>query len=72
MTIESVLYTDWAGGTPDNYRPHFFEGYCEILARGTIGVELWVGKCHGRTLNDAYTGWESMSRLIIEEVPPSQ
>jgi len=50
----------------------FFEGYCENLARGTVSVELWVGKCSGNTQGDAYTGWNSVSRIMIEEVPPSQ
>ena len=50
----------------------FFEGYCENLARGTVSVELWVGKCPRESLGNAYTGWNSVSRIMIEEVPPSQ
>ncbi|KAL9960183.1 hypothetical protein ACROYT_G033601 [Oculina patagonica] len=72
MTIDSVLYTDWAGGIPNIHRHHFFEGYCENLAQGAVRVELWVGKCSGQTQGDAYTGWNSVSRIMIEEVPPSQ
>ena len=75
MTIDSVLYINWPGSDsfkPENFRPHSFEGYCENLARGTVRVELWVGKCSAHTLGDAHTGWNSVSRIMIEEVPPSQ
>ncbi|XP_078343513.1 collagen triple helix repeat-containing protein 1-like isoform X3 [Oculina patagonica] len=72
MTIDSVLYNYWPGGLSNIHRPHFFEGYCENLTRGTVRVELWVGKCRYWTQGDAYTGWESVSRIMIEEVPPSQ
>ncbi|KAL9960189.1 hypothetical protein ACROYT_G033608 [Oculina patagonica] len=72
MTIDSVLYTDWAGGNSNILRPHSFEGYCENLTRGTVRVELWVGKCPRWPQGDAYTGWNSVSRIMIEEVPPSQ
>ena len=74
MTIESVHYTNYNGDRqlPDIHRNHFFEGYCENLARGTVRVELWVGECSGFTQGDAYTGWNSVSRIMIEELPPSQ
>ena len=38
------------------------------IPQGTARMELWVGKCSGQTLGDAYTGWESVSRIMIEEV----
>ena len=73
LPIDSVVYNRWNGGRSNIHRSHFFEGYCENLARGTVSVELWVGKCSGySTLGDAYTGWNSVSRIMIEEVPPSQ
>ena len=72
MTIDSVTYNGWPGGLSNILRPHFFEGFCENLARGTVSVELWVGKCPGNTPGNAYTGWDSVSRIMIEEVPPSQ
>jgi len=33
---------------------------------------FWVGKCGGETIADAYTGWRTMSRIFIEEVPKAQ
>jgi len=72
LPIDSVVYTNWAGGISNVLRSHFFEGYCENLARGTVSVELLVGRCPGESLGNAYTGWKSVSRIVIEEVPPSQ
>ena len=73
MTIDSVLYTHWSGGVSNILRPHSFEGYCENLATGVVRVELWVGKCSAfSTSGNAYTGYKSVSRIMIEEVPPSQ
>lgn len=72
LPVDSVLYTDYGGSRPNIHRPHFFEGFCENLSQGTVRIELWVGKCPGTTLGDAYTGWSSVSRIMIEEVPPSQ
>ena len=71
LSIDSVVYNRWAGGISTIHRNHFIEGYCENLARGTVSVELWVGRCSGYEGN-AYTGWRSVSRIMIEEVPPSQ
>lgn len=73
MTIDSVLYNGWPSGNPNIHRHHSIEGYCENLPRGTVRVELWVGKCRtGPRLGNAYTGHSSVSRIMIEEVPPSQ
>ena len=72
LPIDSVIYTNWAGDISNILRHHSFDGYCENLAQGTVSVELWVGKCSGSTLGDAYTGWNSVSRIMVEEVPPSQ
>ena len=72
MPVEVVLYSDWMAGVPDNYHHNSFEGYCESLPPGKVNVELWVGACFGITPGDARTGWNSVSRIMIEEVPPSQ
>lgn len=73
MPIDSVLYNFWSSSSPSGIlRPHFFEGFCENLPQGTVRVELWVGKCARFPLGEAYTGWDSVSRIMIEEVPPPQ
>ena len=33
---------------------------------------FWIGKCESHSLGDGNTGWNSMSRIVIEEVPPPQ
>ena len=74
MTIDSVLYTSWPSGrVPNIHRHHSIEGYCESLPRGTVRIALWVGRCRAKeTLGSNYTGHSSVSRIMIEEVPPSQ
>ena len=73
MTIEAVVYNYWPSGNPSLYYHRSFEGYCENIPQGAVRVELWVGGCpSGNTLGDAYTGWYSVSRIIIEEVSRPQ
>ena len=72
MTIEAVVYNDWPSGNPNLLHHRSFEGYCENLARGTVTVELWVGSCSSVTQGDANTGWNSVSRIMVEEVARSQ
>ena len=73
MTIEAAVYNDWPSGSPNLHHHGSFEGYCENIPQGRVIVELLVGKClSGHTLGDAYTGWNSVSRIMIEEVSRAQ
>ena len=73
MTIEAVVYNEWPSGDPNLLHHRSFEGYCENIPQGAIRVELWVGQCpSGTTLGNAYTGWKSVSRIIVEEVSRAQ
>ena len=72
MTIEAVVYNNWPSGNPELLHHRSFEGYCENISQGAVRVELWVGKCGGQTLGNAYTGWNSVSRIMIEEVSRPQ
>ena len=73
MTIEAAVYNDWPSKTNPNLLHHrSFEGYCENISQGAVRVELWVGKCSHYTLGDADTGWNSASRIMIEEVSRPQ
>ena len=73
MTIEAVVYSKWPSGKSNLLHHRSFEGYCENIPRGKITVELWVGQCDGGyTLGEATTGWNSVSRIMIEEVPRPQ
>ncbi|CAH3148720.1 unnamed protein product, partial [Pocillopora meandrina] len=69
MTIDAVVYNNWPSGNPNLLHHRSFEGYCENIPQGRVTVELWVGQCHGSyPLGDAHTGWNSVSRIMIEEV----
>ena len=74
MTVEASLYSSWPSGNIGSQLYHrSFEGYCENIPQGTVRVELWVRQCSsGHTLGDAYTEWQSVSRVMIEEVSRSQ
>ena len=55
------------------HRHRSSEGYCENITQGAVRVELWVEQCSGVvTLGDASTGWNSVSRIMIEEVSRPQ
>ena len=69
VTIEAVVYNYGPG---DLMQHGSFEGYCENISQGAVGVELWVGKCIGQPLGSAATGWNSVSRIMIEEVSRPQ
>ena len=73
ITIEAVFYNYWPSKTNPSLLHHrSFEGYCENISQGAVRVELWVGRCGGVALGDAYTGWDSVSRIMIEEVSRPQ
>ncbi|KAJ7374592.1 hypothetical protein OS493_004930 [Desmophyllum pertusum] len=50
------------------------EGYCSGISKGPVTVALNVGACasHSAGVVDAYTGWNSVSRIIVQEVQPPQ
>ena len=56
----------------DLHRVRHIEGVCEKIHKGTVRVGFWVGNCAGYKSADAYTGWNSVSRMYVEEVPPPQ
>ena len=73
MTIDVVVYKYWPSGSPNLLHHRSFEGYCENIPQGRVTVELWVGQCNGSyKLGDAHTGWESVFRIMIEEVSRAQ
>ena len=72
MTIDAVVYNNWPSGNPELLHHRSFEGFCENIPQGVARVELWVGKCSSEPLGDAHTGWNSVSRIMIEEVSRPQ
>ena len=72
MTIEAAVYNEDRSGNPALVHHRSFEGYCENIPQGAVRVELWVGQCSGDTLGNAVTGYNSVSRIMIEEVSRPQ
>ena len=71
--IDGVVYMVYGNGGKKNlHRPRHIEGVCEKIHKGTVRVGFWVGNCAGYGSADAYTGWNSVSRIYVEEVPPPQ
>ena len=53
-------------------RVRHIEGHCNNIRKGKVRVGFWVGNCHGYGNADAYTGYNSVSRIFVEEVPKPQ
>ncbi|XP_020905080.1 collagen triple helix repeat-containing protein 1 [Exaiptasia diaphana] len=69
LPIDAVFYTSV---NQNLHRHHHIEGYCTNISAGQVRVGFWVGNCHGYGNADASSGWNSVSRIVIEEVPPQQ
>ncbi|KAL9975834.1 hypothetical protein ACROYT_G013040 [Oculina patagonica] len=71
--IDGVVYMVHGSGAKKNlHRPRQIEGVCEKVHKGIVRVGFWVGNCAGYGSADAWTGWNSVSRIYVEEVPPPQ
>ena len=71
--IDGVVFmVQGNSGRKDLHRVRHIEGVCEKIHKGTVRVGFWVGNCAGYGSADAHTGWNSVSRLYVEEVPPPQ
>ena len=70
LPVDAAL---WVGsGNSNDYRHGAIEGYCDNIRKGNIRVGINIGNCPGYGNSNGKTGWMSVSRLIIEEVPRSQ
>lgn len=68
-SIDGAFYQE----TNVNQRQRHIEGNCNNIKNGTVRVGFSVGRCvTNETLADSLTGWHSMSRIFIEEVPKAQ
>ncbi|XP_068732277.1 collagen triple helix repeat-containing protein 1-like isoform X1 [Montipora capricornis] len=54
------------------HRPNNIEGYCGGIAAGKVRVGFSVGSCPVpyNSRGDAWTSWNQVNRIIIEEVEP--
>lgn len=76
-TIDAVdvIFDSYQNNKDINIHKHSqIGGYCEGIGKGAVRVGFAVGDCgHGfKSGSDAYAGYISTSRILIEEVPPPQ
>jgi hypothetical protein len=73
MAIDGTFFmSKGIGGQGNIHRHRHIEGYCNKIPKGSVRIGIWVGNCKGYGNADAYSGWNSVSRIVIEEVPPPQ
>ena len=75
LAIDGVAHIHINHGKTDSniHKTTQIGGYCQGIPKGTVRVGINVGDCVGKKSGcDAYTGWNSVTRIMIEEVPPSQ
>ncbi|XP_014674603.1 PREDICTED: collagen triple helix repeat-containing protein 1-like isoform X2 [Priapulus caudatus] len=67
--IDAQLYSNLEG--LNIHMPSILEGICYGLSTGIVNVQLYVGDCRNpaHPHGDSYTSWDSVSRMIIEEIP---
>jgi len=71
--IDGIVYmVHGNSGKRNLHRVRQIEGVCEKVNKGVVRVGFWVGNCEGFGTADAVTGWNSVSRIYVEEVPPPQ
>jgi hypothetical protein len=53
-----------------NWHQHrTINGICRNIPAGQVTVEPWIEQCPGYGVHDCHTGWNSMTALIVEEIP---
>ena len=60
------------GGNKDLHRVRHIEGHCNNIHKGKVRVGFWIGNCASGGNTDGHTGWNSVSRMFVEEVPKAQ
>ena len=47
-------------------------GHCKVKTTGVVNVGFNIGNCKRYGASDGHTGWNSATRIFIEEVNPPQ
>ena len=71
LPIDGVVFM-YKGSGKNLLRVRHIEGHCNNIHKGKVRVGFWVGNCPGYGNADVYTGWNSVSRIFIEEVSKPQ
>ena len=71
VPIDGIVYMSTGTGK-DLHRSRVITGHCKVSKNHKVNVALNVGNCHGYGNADAYTGWNSATRIYIEEVDEPQ
>ncbi|XP_078367959.1 collagen triple helix repeat-containing protein 1-like isoform X2 [Oculina patagonica] len=72
LPIDGIVYM-WQGNNKNLHRVRHIEGHCNNIHKGKVRVGFWVANCARYKGNyDAYTGYNSVSRIFVEEVPKPQ
>jgi len=71
MPIDGLVYIR-GGSDLEPLRVRHIEGYCQNIPKGMVRVGINVGNCARYDNADAHSGWNSVSRIVIEEVPAPQ
>ncbi len=69
LAIDGIEVVYVASTYVNHHLHRHIEGYCNQVPKGHVRVGFWIGKCEGSNLGNGYTGWNSMSRIVIEEEP---
>ena len=73
LPIEGVIHiSSIAQSKGGPLRVRHIEGYCQNIPKGGVRVGINVGNCAGYGNADARSGWNSVSRIVVEEVPAPQ
>ena len=72
LPIDGVVYLGGVSNKQDPHRVRHIEGHCNNIHKGRVRIGFWVGNCQGYGNADALTGWTSVSRIFVEEVPKAQ
>ena len=71
LPIDGVVYMA-TGGNKDLHRVRHIEGHCNNIHKGKVRVGFWIGNCASYGNANGHTGWNSVSRIFVEEVPKAQ
>ena len=71
LPIDEIVYMANGSGK-DLHRVRHIEGHCNNIFRGKVRVGFWIGNCASYGNDDGYTGYHSVSRIFVEEVPKAQ